>query len=1202
VVNPEAERLERHYAECSQCAAVVQQLHAEDTLVEAMRAQATAAELPEKAVVVGLISRLKSLVPADAGPHEPPSSPPMAAPRPSGTSASDSSVEPYDFLAPAQEPGELGRLGPYRVVRELGRGGMGVVFLAEDPKLKRSLALKAMLPSVAARATARERFLREAQAAAAIENDHIIAIHHVGEENGIPFLAMPLLKGEPLDQWLRRGRRPTVAQILRLGREIAKGLAAAHERGLIHRDIKPGNVWLEAPTGRVKLLDFGLARAVDDDIHLTESGLIAGTPAYMAPEQARAEKVDARCDLFSLGCVLYQLCSGELPFQGATTLAILSALALDTPRPLAERVPNLPAGLADLVMQLLAKDPAQRPASAKAVVAAIQAIERNLAGPPAPAPAVPASTSPGKPAEQTIALPPRRTAPANKPARPARFRKGMWAAALLLSASILGLGAWGLTRVPSGDGTFVVQTDDPHFRLEVGKTGATLSDLKTGRTYDLKVLRRDGATGEYELEVTDPDGGLVFKTRTVTIQRNGQLALTTWFERRPQDVQTVDSTWKPGQAGNALPGIIPRPADLPGVGRWQVETALPRGEMVCLAFSPNGRLLACGDRLGQVRIFEAGTPRLVGLLLGHTSGVNAVAWSRDGKRLATASNDGTARLWEADGTPGPVLKGHAQYVWSVAWSPDGKRLASAGEDGTVRLWDTDGTPKAVLKGHAKPVLSVDWAPDGKQLASASSDQTVRLWGADSTAVRVLQGHARAVRSVAWRPDGKQLASGSEPAEVRLWEADGTPGAIFKDGGASLAWSPDGRRLASADNTHRLILICQVDGSAGSACKGHEDQIYAVAWSPDGKWLASASRDGTLRLWAPDGTPATVLKRAASSQSAVAWSPDGKHLASASDWPGQAIHMWGLDGVPRMILPGHEGGVKSLAWNPDGRRLASGGTGDGLVKIWQADGKEEAALKAHRQAISSVAWSPDGNHLASASHDQTVKLWSAEGKAKAVLKGQVIAWSPDGKRLASGTVDRGVQLWSADGTPGAALKGHGGYVVAVAWSPDGKYLASAGSADRAARLWTSDGGEGPILKNHTGRISAVAWSPDGKHLASGDQGTVRLWGTDGKLGPVLGGHAGDVWSVTWHPGGNRVTSCGSDGTIRHWDVARAEPLWLAIPLTDNRSATFSGTGQLLHGDLEKVEQDFVHVIEQPGGRLELLKPSEFRRRIAAATNK
>jgi serine/threonine protein kinase len=287
----------------------------------------------------------------------------------------DANPPTYEFLAPPEEADELGRLGPYRVLKVLGAGGMGVVFEAEDIQLKRRVALKVMPPSRAANETARRRFLREAQVTAAIEHEHIVAIHQVGEDRGLPYLAMQLLKGEPLDERLDREPQLPMREVLRLGREIARGLAAAHRQGLIHRDIKPANIWLEAGDQHVKILDFGLVRAVVDDAQVTQTGMLVGTPAYMSPEQTRNQPMDPRSDLFSLGTLLYRVSTGRQPFQATDTIATLMAVATAQPPPPHEWNPEVPQPLSRLILQLLSKDPNDRPASARAVVETIEAIE-----------------------------------------------------------------------------------------------------------------------------------------------------------------------------------------------------------------------------------------------------------------------------------------------------------------------------------------------------------------------------------------------------------------------------------------------------------------------------------------------------------------------------------------------------------------------------------------------------------------------------------------------------------------------------------------------------------------------------------------------------------------------------------------------------------------------------------------------------------
>jgi serine/threonine protein kinase len=262
------------------------------------------------------------------------------------------------------------------VLKVLGTGGMGIVFQAEDLNLGRPVALKVMRPALAASPEFHRRFLREARLAAAIDHEHVVTVYQVGEDRGVPFLAMQLLRGQTLEKRLEKadGRLP-LPEVLRVGREIAEGLAAAHARGLVHRDIKPANVWLEEGRGRVRIVDFGLARGSEPDAQFTRAGTVIGTPAYMAPEQANGAAVDARCDLFSLGAVLYRAATGQAPFGDADTMSVLSALAMRMPVPPHRIIGTLPRTFSGLIMRLLAKDPADRPQSARETVQAIEELE-----------------------------------------------------------------------------------------------------------------------------------------------------------------------------------------------------------------------------------------------------------------------------------------------------------------------------------------------------------------------------------------------------------------------------------------------------------------------------------------------------------------------------------------------------------------------------------------------------------------------------------------------------------------------------------------------------------------------------------------------------------------------------------------------------------------------------------------------------------
>lgn len=384
--------IEQHLLECGACAE--QTLHSGDlqTYSQALRESAqrsaevvsgTDAEQLEQ-----LLDRVRSL------PHQQEATQLSGVTR--GAGETDLESDLIGYLQPARADAELGWLGTYRVLKLLGSGGMGGVFLAEDTQLHRRVALKVMRPDVSGQANADERFLREARAAAAVHHDHIVTIFQVGRDGQVPFLAMEFLEGESLEDRLRRERVMPLVDILRIGREIAEGLAAAHARGLVHRDIKPANIWLESRGAhlpntsnevvppRVKLLDFGLARSADVNFELTSQGMVIGTPAYMAPEQAAGDMVDHRADLFSLGIVLYRLATGALPFQGKDAIATLVAIRSDTPGDPRKLRTDLPPALCDLIMQLLHKSPAERPASAAEVARRLAEIPLSASSAPVP--------------------------------------------------------------------------------------------------------------------------------------------------------------------------------------------------------------------------------------------------------------------------------------------------------------------------------------------------------------------------------------------------------------------------------------------------------------------------------------------------------------------------------------------------------------------------------------------------------------------------------------------------------------------------------------------------------------------------------------------------------------------------------------------------------------------------------------------------
>ena len=436
-----------------------------------------------------------------------------------GTEAdSDDVGVALDFLRPSDQAGSLGRIGTYEVQAVVGRGGIGIVLKAQDPRLNRTVAVKVMAPELAANATARKRFLREAQAAAAVAHPHVVTIHAVDEDR-LPYLVMELVQGISLAARIQREGTLALTEILRIGAQVAEGLAAAHKQGLIHRDIKPANILLENGVQRVKITDFGLAARWMMSA-ITQTGEVAGTPQYMSPEQAQGLPIDARSDLFSLGSVLYTMCTGRSPFRAESAVAVLRRVCDDTPRQIGEVNRDIPEWFGATVDRLLAKEPANRYQTAQEVADLLsQFLAHVQQHPPAPLPVV-AAPAP---------LPPK---PRQRPVH-ARFWGAAAAVLLLLGAGLGATEATGVTqlsttiiRILIPGGTLVVETDDPDVHVTIEGDGGL---VMTGAGPQEVRLR----PGSYQVHSSKAGKPIPVDRDLVTITRGAKQVVKVRLEGEP---------------------------------------------------------------------------------------------------------------------------------------------------------------------------------------------------------------------------------------------------------------------------------------------------------------------------------------------------------------------------------------------------------------------------------------------------------------------------------------------------------------------------------------------------------------------------------------------------------------------------------------------------------------------------------------------
>lgn len=720
-----------HMDSCECCQKRLEEIAVEGTNLSQVCEQLGANEPPATSAYWPVLKSLDTDAPPNT-PSDPSAGNPEAAPPKVMTRKRELSLS---FLQPASDSAYLGRLHHFDVMRVIGRGGMGVVLEAFDTKLQRNVALKVLDPELAGDEIARQRFCRESRAAASITHENVVAVHQVEKsgEEGVPYIVMQLISGESLEQRLTREKQLPLREIVRIGLQAAHGLAAAHAQGLIHRDIKPGNILLEPPHGRVKLTDFGLAR-VEEDVKLTRTGFVSGTPLYMAPEQALGGEPDPRSDLFSLGAILYEMYAGRPPFAGNSALAILKQITETKHTPLREVNPNVPDWFATTVDRLLAKKPADRIQTA-AQLAELFDFEWALLK----------TTSDDVPNVCQIEI--RR-----------RTVRNRWIAAGI-GATFLALGLLGgmlFNRHTPTAPPPAVSSAEPIAVLSAS-SGAVWSVAFNDAGDKVAMGIEDGTVRVFDLPTASVNSswkahiGFVWRVRFLP---DGETVATAGDDSRVK-------LWKVGQ-------LEPY--------RSFAHTNAVRG----LARSNDGRLFAA-DRGGDLRVWSlASAPPESGAAskpLAEThldDSLFTVAVSPNDETVATGGSDKVVRLFNAkDLSRKLALEGHAGPIYGLSFHPDGKRLASVGWNKTIHIWNTaNGQPLKKWDGHDSDIWAVAYSPDGSKLATGGAEGAVKLWDAETgKLLATFLGHGNSVHSLSFDKSGKRLASGGREGAVRVWQID-----------------------------------------------------------------------------------------------------------------------------------------------------------------------------------------------------------------------------------------------------------------------------------------------------------------------------------------------------------------------------------------------------------------------------------------------
>lgn len=1013
----------------------------------------------------------------------------------------------FSFLGPPSGRGGIGTLGHYEVLQLLGRGAFGLVFKAFDERLHRFVAIKVLDPQLVATSPPRKRFLREARAAAAVKHENVVQVYAV-EEHPLPYMVMEYVDGKSLQE-LMDGTGPLeLPDILHLGRQMAAGLAAAHEKGLIHRDIKPANILIEAGIEqRVKITDFGLARAADD-ASLTRSGIISGTPMYMAPEQAQGLPLDHRADLFSLGSVLYQMASGRPPFRASTTVAVLRRVADEMPRPIQDIMPSVPDWYCKIVAKLHAKRPEDRIQSAREVA---DLFARNQA----------AIQENGRPVSPSIS----ERRPGIK-----LERNTLIGAALMAMVVLLGVAEFsGMTnffkRVRSDSAREMIKPSEtkvlPEKKKgieEPAKEIAATPTVKETAKVPADLLRREDIS---PVVLANLGGGDPVRAPAdlVGVFGEGRFRISGVAARAPSF--SPDNKTLAVSSENEVHLF-----DVKSGARRAVLRGF--GTVFSTRFSPDGKILAVGDSL--IRLVDISS----GMVL-HTlpppvyCNTTALFFTPDGKQLISgAQSDSETVVWDVK--TGKLVRKMPPLFYGLGKGIDGKPLVLAREpeDERINIYSPE-TGEMLFTGPKWPklrwpeeIVGSSISSDGKQLALGSpkrvavwdlaklkvdsdakplfdketsggwvcfENRSGRIWTGDFSTIETEEKHVRC-----WDPaTGEQVAAVALPQNSdEVWHALSHDDAILY---ASAAY----RNFVRVYNTKT--------GEPLIKFQGHEREAPCLAYSPDGRWLASGGRDCTTRIWdVATGKEKHVLSDNSGQIIHVAFNHDGSRLLSRDSYG--HISLWKTAEGKRVwkVIPGG-GEWQQARFSPDGRTIAVANLEGGVVFLRTATGETIRTWQAiHRGETVRVAFSPDGQQVATSGKDGRIVITDFE-------TGNMLHEFPDSKT----TID------------------------SVEFSSDGKtLLTSSHEPDAAIRIWNLETGEPELIRSH---YSFFGLATHGNLFATcSREHAIRLWNLDDptRRSVVISNLPLEVpHRVVFSPEGRYIASANLDGTIHLYRLNQPE---------------------------------------------------------------